>query len=59
MRHASVFPGGFNKQVAATLRSFQGQDGVYFVGESLNFETTESAAASAKWVVEKYFGHHE
>lgn len=48
-------PGGLSKEVAAALKNIQGQDGVYFVGESLNFESTESVAQNAKWVVEKYF----
>lgn len=47
--------GGFNKEIALSLKYLQGQDGIYFVGESLNFESTESAAQNAKWVVEKYF----
>lgn len=48
-------PGKFSKKLALSLRSLQGQDGIYYVGESLNFESTESAAQNAKWVVEKYF----
>jgi len=47
--------GGFTAEVAAALKNLQGQDGIYFVGESLNFESTESAAENAKWVIEKYF----
>lgn len=42
-------------EVATALQKLQGQDGIYFVGESLNFESTESAAENAKWVVGKYF----
>lgn len=48
-------PGAFTKEVAWALKNLQGQNGIYFVGESLNFESTESAAQNAKWVVEKYF----
>lgn len=47
--------GGLTKEVAIALKNLQGQDGVYFVGESLNFESAESAAENAKWVVGKYF----
>lgn len=47
--------GKYTKEVALALKNLQGQDGIYFVGESLNFESTESAAQNAKWVVEKYF----
>lgn len=46
---------GFTPEVTKALKNLQGQDGIYFVGESLNFESTESAAENAKWVVEKYF----
>jgi protoporphyrinogen oxidase len=47
--------GKFTEEVAMALKNLQGQDGIYFVGESLNFEATESVAQNAKWVVEKYF----
>lgn len=46
---------GYSADVSNALKNLQGQDGIYFVGESLNFESTESAAQNAKWVVEKYF----
>lgn len=46
---------GFTPEVAKALNTIQGQDGIYFVGESLNFESTESAAQNAKWIVRKYF----
>lgn len=48
-------PGGYTNEVKKALKNLQGQDGIYFVGESLNFESTESAAQNAKWVIEKYF----
>jgi protoporphyrinogen oxidase len=47
--------GEFTEEVGLALKNLQGQDGIYFVGESLNFESTESAAENAKWVIEKYF----
>ncbi|MEA9355614.1 FAD-dependent oxidoreductase [Bacteriovorax sp. PP10] len=47
--------GIFTGEVALALKNLQGQDGIYFIGESLNFEATESVAQNAKWVVEKYF----
>lgn len=50
-------PRALPPEVATALQKLQGQDGIYFVGESLNFESTESAAQNAKWVVEKYFNH--
>lgn len=46
---------GFSEEMAKAFKTLQGQDGIYFVGESLNFESTESAAQNAKWVVENYF----
>lgn len=51
--HLPVY--GYTDEIALALKKLQGQDGIYFVGESLHFETTESAAQNAKWVVEKYF----
>lgn len=48
-------PGGYTPKVAQAIMKLQGQDDIYFVGESLNFESTESAAQNAKWVVEKFF----
>lgn len=48
-------PGSFSKEVASALKKLQGKDGIYYVGESLNFESTESSAQNAKWVVRKYF----
>lgn len=47
--------GEFTREVALALKNIQGQDGIYFIGESLSFESTESVAQNAKWVVEKYF----
>lgn len=47
--------GGYSSEVSLAIQELQGKDGIYFVGESLNFESTESAAENAKWVVEKFF----
>lgn len=47
--------GGFNSEISNALKSLQGNDGIYFVGESLNFESTESAAQNAKYVIEQFF----
>lgn len=48
-------PPALPASVATALQKLQGLDDIYFVGESLNFESTEAAAENAKWVVEKYF----
>lgn len=47
--------GKFSPEVREALNNVQGQDGIYFVGESLNFETADSAAENAKWVVQNIF----
>jgi protoporphyrinogen oxidase len=47
--------GGFTRDVSNALVGLQGKAGIYYIGESLNFETVESAAQNAKWVVEKLF----
>lgn len=46
---------GYTDEVKRALKNLQGKDGIYFVGESLNFESTESAAQNAKWIIEQYF----
>lgn len=48
-------PNGYTDEVKRALKNLQGQDEIYFVGESLNFESTESAAQNAKWVIDQYF----
>lgn len=47
--------GGLTYAISQALANFQGQNGIYFVGESLNFETVEHAAANAKWIIQHHF----
>ncbi|WPU66668.1 protoporphyrinogen/coproporphyrinogen oxidase [Peredibacter starrii] len=46
---------GYSPEVSEAIKGLQGKDGIYFVGEALNFESTESAAHNAKYVIQKLF----
>ena len=45
-----------SNDILAHIPQMQGQNGIYYVGGAWNFEATENAAESAKYVVETYFG---
>lgn len=46
---------GYTPEVSNAIKGIQGKDGIYFVGEALNFESTESSSHNAKYVIQKLF----